>query len=275
MGIVTNEAHRRTLYLDLRCLEPLHLGTRHPYGQFRSGEAVVRGGRVLAALAQLHGGGLLFEGGTNFIVDNAPVFAEGGRFEDEIVHLPLTAETCKTFEGATWHDLDYLMQRDKAIPHGIWDTLLKRWAFAKGWQGDWEWGWCLECERRTGKKGPTKPFPRFVQRRNTGSEVDPRYSFEVSKALVERRAHTALNPTRGTAEFGLLFADEIVLPDTTFGLRIRVRGQTLQELDERVRDVKRWEGCRFRLGGAKSRGHGLVEVTRIARDDEVPKTESN
>ncbi|MGH7960264.1 MAG: type III-B CRISPR module-associated Cmr3 family protein, partial [Candidatus Binatia bacterium] len=196
-----------------------------------------------------------------------------GRLEDEVVHLPLTAETCKAFEGASWHDPDYLAQRDRDVPHGIWDTLLKRWAFAEGWQGNWEWGWCLECGRQTGKKGSTKPFPRFVQRRSTGTEAEPRYAYEVGKPVVERRAHTALNPTRGTAEFGLLFADELVVPDTIFCLCIRVQGQTQQELNDRIQRIKGWEKDKIRLGGAKSRGHGLIEFTRFARDDEAPKTE--
>jgi len=269
---VANEKPRHTFYIQLRCLEPLHLGTRHPYGQFRSGEATLRGGRMLAALAE---GGLLFGGGNNIIVEDAPVLVKDGRFDDEVVHLPLTAETCKVFEGASWHDKDYLAQQDKTVPHGVWDTLLARWAVAKDWQDEWEWGWCLECERQTGKKGSTKPFPRFVQRRRkAGAEIEPRYVYEVVKSSVERRAHTALNPTRGTAEHGLLFADELVVPDTLFYLRIRVQGETPQELSEREEFIKNLAHRKLRLGGAKSRAHGLVEVTRIARDDEIPVTES-
>jgi hypothetical protein len=104
------------LYAELRCQEPLYLGARHPYGHFRSGGAILHGGCLLAAFYKLNGGPL-FGGGNNIIVENAPVLAYGGRLEDEVFHLPLTAETCKAFEGASWHDPAYLAKQDKEFPH--------------------------------------------------------------------------------------------------------------------------------------------------------------
>ncbi len=261
------------MYAQLKCIEPLHLGIRHPYGLYRSSEVVVRGGRVLAALSEINGGELLCDGGTNIIVEDAPVLAAGGRFEEEVFLLPITAETCKSFEGATWRDSSTLLREGKDIPHGIWDTLLERWAFAKGWQGTWEWGWCQECKRQTGKVGSTKPFSPFAQRRKKGTKTGSHYLYEISKPAVERRAHTALNPTRGTAEFGMLFADELVLPETLFYLRMRIQGQNQDELDKRIQYIREREKCRFRLGGGKSRGYGLVEMIRFARDNESPNVE--
>jgi CRISPR-associated Csx10 family RAMP protein len=242
------------MYLQLQCLEPLHLGTRHPYGLFRLGEAVLRGGRVLAALAQLHGG-LLFGGGNNIVVEDAPVIASVVP-EDTVVYLPLTAETCKAFPGDVFEP-DSIARKGEDLPHRVWDTLLPRWFFTRRpvlSPPASLWGRCLW----PGCYGSTKPFSRFVQRRSIKSTNPPRYRYQESNPTVERRAHTALNPTRGTAEYGLLFADELVIPGTRFYLCIRLQAETSQELQQRVQHIGDLVQKQFCLGGAKSRGHGLV-----------------
>lgn len=255
---MANEASRQTLYVQLQCQEPLHLGTRRPYGQFRSNETILRGGRVLAGLAAAQGGTGLLEVPGRVIVEDSPAFAAGGRLLDEVVHLPLTAETCKVLPGASWDDPEALRQRDQDVPHGIWDTLLARWAFAAGWPGHRHWGLCRECERQTGRMGAAKPLVLFVQRRRNDFESAPLYGYELIQPAAECRAHTALNPTRGTAEFHLLFADELVLPGTSFYVRVRVQGQTDQERESCAQVIRELIQKPLRLGGAKSRGHGLM-----------------
>ncbi|MEW6448335.1 MAG: hypothetical protein AB1426_09640 [Bacillota bacterium] len=125
---MAEDKHRTTLYVELRALEPLHLGGRHLYGSYRAGETVLHGGRVLAALAEAAGEFPLFGGGKNLIIENSPVAADGSTIRDEVVCLPLTAESCKAFPG-DWLEPEYQSEEKR---DGIWDTLAQRWLLSKG-----------------------------------------------------------------------------------------------------------------------------------------------
>ncbi|MEW6574337.1 MAG: RAMP superfamily CRISPR-associated protein [Bacillota bacterium] len=263
---MAEDKHRTTLYVELRALEPLHLGGRHLYGSYRAGETVLHGGRVLAALAEAAGEFPLFGGGNNIIIEDAPIAIGPASVNYQVVYLPLTAETCKTFSGSWFLEPD--KNSGKEERHGFWDTLIWRWLVHNRRWTDFAiplWGCCMKCGEAA------KPASGFVERWLRRADERLEYRYQAGETFAERRTHTAINPARGVAEFGMLFTEDLLLEDTVRYVRVRLQG-TENEVKKRLEDLEKLFEHSFSVGGAKSRGHGKMnaELRRDAKPEAEP-----
>ena len=150
--------------------------------------------------------------------------------------LPATARLCKRYG---WEHKESLT-----------DALL-RLALAAEMENpepleDEAWKFCPE----TDCQGVTK-------RDRTYGYVTP--SFEQVKVTKRLISGTALNRATGTAESGMLFSQEVLEEGQLFRGVIRFKGDNAEALFTRLEELLQ-PGRQLRLGAARSRGFGLVEV---------------
>ena len=292
------------LTLTVTCEEPLYLGGRRPFQQYREAEPVLRGGRLLAFVAErlrprCPGGGTpgSSEGCPDptrceyhllFAQQEAIAFHDawpiGQRILGQPMVLPLTAETCKMAPGfcSSW------TRAEREEPaHGIWDTLLDRYAATRsGMRAIYQEG-CPRCH------GPTEPISGYAYRKpfrprprsrlpaddrlaelgyDASRQVPYRAQYERVEPILARRGHTALSRITGAAEHGMIFSDELHIQQSRFLARVRLSApdeKALRRKREILLEALEMPG---KVGGGRSRGLGLIRVERAEREMAVPRT---
>jgi len=293
------------LTLEITCEEPLYLGGRRPLEQYREAEPVLRGGRLLALVAErlrprCPGSGTpgSAEGCPDpaqcdyhllFAQQRAVAFLDAWpvarRVGGQPMVLPLTAETCKMAPGfcSSWQTTDM-----EEPAHGIWDTLLSRFAAVQGDdQKTTHVEGCPRCH------GPTKPSTGYAYRRplsgsprarlaaddrlaELGCDVPRKEPYTAQYEEVEpslaRRGHTALSRITGTAEPGMIFSNELHIQQSCFLARVRLSASDEETLARKRKILLEALAAPGKIGGGRSRGLGLIRVEQAEEEMAVPET---
>jgi CRISPR-associated protein Csx10 len=293
-----------TLTLDITCAEPLYLGGRRPFQQYREAEPVLRGNRLLALVAerlrpQCPGSGIpgsargcpdpeKCEYHLLFAEQEAIAFYDawpiGQRILGQPMVLPLTAETCKMAPGfcSTWTWTD----REEPA-HGIWDTLLDQYATTR--RNGTSTAHRESCPRCG---GPTesisgyayrklfRPHPRsrvvaddrLTELRYEVARPEPyRAQYERMEPSLSRRGHTALSRITGTAEHGMIFSNELHIQQSRFLARVRLSAPDEGTLARKRDTLLKALETPGKVGGGRSRGLGLIRVERAGEEMAVPE----
>jgi len=251
------------LYFNIKCLEPVYLGSQKLYGLFRESAPILRGTRILGLLAknierhphapELYN--LLLEDESALVVYDA--LPNVDQRSDEVVQIsatngavipmPITAQTCKCLPGfhRSWKD-----KSDKDKPHGVWDTLLSLWT----------------------ERNPITSCPKC----HSGIDAFTGYALHVPQPdedlyiyceqHQERRAHSARNRRTDTAAQGMLYTNRLIPAYSDFWLQILVRGRNETELERRKTNLLELLTGTHKLGGGLSRGLGTVEIKQREPD---------
>jgi len=256
------------LELDIQLESPLLAGSDRSYGPYRDTMEYLPGVALRGALAQV----LLDACGQRehledhqacparedcdfynvFCVEPFPIFENcypsvtGG----VSYPLPLTARTCKYYDGFKEEDLD-------PSRHGAGDILVRQCIFEEMLDNEevhplpllYE-PKCPECRR------PVKPYGGFY------GEGGPKY-YQV-KVPLSRTSRTAINRSRGVAEDGMLYSLQVMEPRIKEGL-FSLRGSIVLD-EERMALVESALSKVHRVGSGRSRGLGKIRVQTMGHD---------
>lgn len=175
---------------------------------------------------------------------------------DPSAPLPLTARTCKVYPGFRTRD------PERRSPHGVYDILVRQIAFERAVEDDqlrvpilYE-PRCPECGHGMMPRGG------FYGETGTGD-----YRYSGSAAPIMRTARTAIDRSRDVAADGMLYVLEMMAPADTFTLRGSI------VIDESKADLLESALSRVRrIGTARSRGLGQVEITPLGSEPDSTET---
>jgi CRISPR-associated protein Csx10 len=227
--------------LTLRSLSPLVLHANRSRTQFTPGLDYITGSAVRGAAAarylQVLGDDDEFKA---LFVEERASFPDLVPSTDKMPGrlLPATARLCKRHSWKHAESLtDALLRLALAEMTGNLKSLK-----------DQTWECCpeLECRKVKNKRD-----------RVQHGYVTPDYK----RVLIEKKllTGTSINRATGTAESGLLFSQEAVQEGQYFRGVVRINSNKVDELQTRLESVLQ-PGTQLRLGAARSRGLGLVEV---------------